>query len=251
MKKCFFTGRRKEIKERYRKAIEFIFGLLVFSVIGTGIGYVIYREIIPSIAVGLVIGIIGIKEYRNHIFIKRKSNFEKEFCDYLDAISSSLSCGRNSYDAFVFASLEMERLYRKDALICKESRRLSNGLQNGRLLKDLLNEMANRVDSENVHTFSEVYSICISSGGNLKTIVNETKTLINEKIAIERELKTIIAGTKNEFTIMMFMPLVITCSLRVFDMGFGTASSFWANTIAVIIFLFAYVIGSKIIRIEV
>lgn len=240
-----------QIKKISKIVLNNLLSFLGFAFVGGFAGYIIYQNALGYFVMAFIIALLGSKEYRKYIISKKKSSFEKQFCDYLDSISSSLSCGRNSYESFILAANEMEVIYRRDSPICVESRLISSGLQNGRTLKELLYEMSNNVDSENVKTFSEVYSICITSGGNLKMIVNDTKMLIQEKISVEREIKTIMAGTKNEFVIMMFMPIVVLCSLRFLNPGLATYSSFVANTVAVCLFIFAYLVGSAIIKVEV
>ena len=199
----------------------------------------------------LILGLIFSKKFVDFLIVKRRKQFAEEFCDYLDSIGSSLSCGKNTYEAFLTADKEMHDLYRKDLPIYIESSRLADGLLSGRQIDELLKEMAERSGNDDVKTFADVYSICNDVGGDLKKIVNDTKTVIIEKSEIEAEINTVLAEPHNELRIMSIMPIFITLALRSLGDQFLGQSGTYVNIFAVIIFVFAYFIGLRIVDIKV
>lgn len=226
-------------------------GFLIGAVLGYFAASVIYGAFIINVVAAVVAGIFGSRIYVNFLIKRRKKEFTLEFCDYLDAISSSLSCGKNSYEALLIANEDMHNLYPAISPICVESQRISNGLKSGRGIDELFNSMAKRTDSDDVAIFADVFSICNTAGGNLKQTVCDTKQTITEKITIENEIKTSLAAPKNELNIMATMPIVITAALSILDNGSSEGSMFIINTIAVAIFIGSYILGLKIVDIEV
>lgn len=239
-----YCGKRYGLKE-------LAIGFLIGSFIGFLFSYFIYGILVINIIFSLVFGAIGARIYIDYLVSKRRKEFDLEFCDYLDAIASSLSCGKNSYEAFLIANEDVHGLYANSAPICIESQRISNGLQSGRGIDELLTSMAARTKSEDVAIFADVFSICNKAGGNLKQTVNDTKQTLIEKISIENEIDTALTAPKNELNIMATMPLVITATLRLFSESLISEGSILVNTIAVCIFVFSYILGQRMVKIEV
>ena len=236
--------------KRYGVA-EYGTGFLLGAVPGYLAASIIYGLLFMEIAASVVSGILGMKLYIGYLINRRHKEFTLEFCDYLDAVSNSLSCGKNAYEAFVTANEDMQDLYSKDSPVCVESLRVANGLKSGRSIDELLASMAARSKSEDVKIFADVFSICNTAGGNLKQTVNDTKLTITEKINIENEIRTSLAAPKNELNIMAIMPVAITAALRILGDSIVGETSFIVNTIAVSLFVVSYSIGLKIVKIEV
>lgn len=226
-------------------------GFLIGAALGYFAASVIYDVFVINVIVSAISGFFGARIYVKFLIKRRKKEFTLEFCDYLDAISSSLSCGKNSYEALLIANDDMHNLYPSISPICVESQRISNGLKSGRSIDELFASMAERTDSDDVEIFADVFSICNTAGGNLKQTVCDTKQTITEKITIENEIKTSLAAPRNELNIMATMPIVITAALSILDNGSGEGSMLLINTIAVAIFIGSYALGLKIVNIEV
>lgn len=231
--------------------VEYGTGFLIGFVLGYFAALVIYGILIINLIFAGVAGMVMSKAYVGILIEKRKKEFTFEFCDYLDAISSSLSCGKNTYEAFLIANDDMHGLYSDDSPICTEGQRIANGLKSGRGIDELLKSMETRTMSEDVAIFADVYGICNLAGGDLRKTVNDTKFTIVEKINIENEIKTCLAAPKNELNIMAAMPIAITGALRVLGDSLVGKSSILVNTIAVVIFVGAYMLGLKFVKIEV
>ena len=231
--------------------LEYGTGFLIGAAFGYFAAFVIYGALPMEIIAAVVFGVAGAKVYIGFLVKRRKKEFTLEFCDYLDAISSSLSCGKNAYEAFIIADEDMHGLYSASAPVCVESLRVSNGLRSGRGIDELLRLMAVRSKSEDVEIFADIFSICNTAGGNLRQTVNDTKATITEKINMENEIRSSLAAPKNELNIMAAMPIAITAALRVLGDGIVGENTLIVNTIAVVLFVAAYCLGLRIVRIEV
>lgn len=85
-------------------------------------------------------------------------------------------------------------------------------------------------------------------------MVGDTYRIINEKIEMEMEIKTLLTANKNELNIMMLMPLIIMLTLS----GMGNMSIVQNTPLNIVtkvaalgIFGIAYYIGRKIIDIRI
>lgn len=229
----------------------YMLGFLVSAVLGFSVSEIIYGDIRFNLVLALTFGVLGSRWFVTALISNRRKRFAEEFCDYLDCISSSLACGKNTYEAFLAADDDIRDLYKSDSPIYIESRRIADGLKSGRRIEELLMETAVRSGNEDVKIFCEVYSICNTSGGNLKKIVSDTKTVISEKCEIEAEIQTVLAEPKNELRIMSVMPIVITVALKTFGDRFSDSNSLVINSVALILFVVAIAIGVKIVNIKV
>ncbi|NLL62979.1 MAG: hypothetical protein GX241_01855 [Ruminococcaceae bacterium] len=243
--------KRVEYCGKHYSVFEYGTGFLLGAVLGYVVANVIYEKMMIALILAICFGVVGSVIYVNHLFKKRKEEFSHEFCDYLDSICNSLSCGKNTYESFVSADYDMRGLYAKESPICIESAKLVNGLKTGRGINELLFEMAENSLCEDVKIFGDVYDICNKTGGNLKKVVVESKNIIIEKISIESEIRTMLSEPKNELNIMSAMPIAIVMALKMISNNSDEGSSFFINTIALIIFGASYYLGQKLVNIKV
>lgn len=214
---------------------------------------ILFTSVPLEILTGVLMGWIFQKRYVEFLVRRRKKEFMKQFCDYLDAVSTSLSCGRNTYDSFLSAAEEMRELYTPGTPICVESGKVANGLKNGRPVKILLANMAEESRCTDVKTYGEIYSACSLAGGNVKKVTDDSKEKLSEKLSLESEIQTVLSGPKNELNIMALMPFVILASLRFMSGDFipEDSVSMTVNLIALGLFMVSYAAGRKIVQIQV
>ena len=147
---------------------------------------------------------------------------------------------------------EMSDLFGEGADIVNELKMINVGLQHNYNIEDLLLNFAQRSGLDDVDSFANVFEVCNRKGGNLKQIVGETRSVINDKIEIEMEIQTMVAASKNELNIMMVMPFIIMLTMR------GLGDSMTGNSIVNIIvkfvalgiFVAAYVVGIRLVDIK-
>ena len=87
-------------------------------------------------------------------------------------------------------------------------------------LDELFLELGRRSCVEDIITFAQIYATARRSGGNLVKVMKRTAENIGEKIEIQREIQTTIAGKKMESTCMMVIPLLIIMYLQFCSPGF-------------------------------
>lgn len=223
-------------------------------IVGVAVGYVFFENIIMAVLLSAAVAVVAQKPFREFCKKRRLRRLLLQFKDLLEALTSSYSAGLTTPMAFRDAAGEMASLYGEDADIVHELQMINAGLQHNYNIEDLLMNFASRSGLDDVDSFANVFEVCNRKGGNIKQIVADTRSVINDKIEIELEIQTMISGAKNELNIMMVMPFLIMLAMR----GLGSTSTggaailanLLAKIVALIIFAVAYVIGSKLVDIR-
>lgn len=227
-------------------------GVMIGIVVGITIGYVFFSNWIVAALLAFFIAVKAQKPYCNYLKKKRLKKLLLEFKDLLETLTASYSAGQTTAKAFQDAQKEMADLFGADADIVQELNIINVGLQHNCNIEDLLLNFALRCGLDDVESFANVFEVCNRRGGNLKRIVGETRSVINDKIEIEMEIQTMVAASKNELNIMMVMPFIIMLAMR------GLGDSMTGNSllnivvkfVALGIFAAAYSIGIKMIEIK-
>lgn len=224
--------------------------------IGFGVGfiiiYVFFLSIAASVAVGAVVGVKAIPIWQEYKRKKRQKELLLQFKDMLEALVASFSAGRNTVLAFADAYKDMRELYGDAACITKELSIIYIGVNQNIILEELLTDFAKRSGLEDIESFANVFEVCNRRGGNMKDIIADTRSIINDKIEIEMNIKTAIASSQNELHIMMVMPLIICMASRSLVESNGmNIFSVLIKLAALGIFLVAYKLGKKLTEIQV
>lgn len=219
---------------------------------GVAVGYVFFNSWLAAAAVSVIAAIYLQKPWQEYLKKKRLKKLLLEFKDLLETLTASYSAGQTTAKAFSDAMNEMSDLFGEGADIVNELKMINVGLQHNYNIEDLLLNFAQRSGLDDVDSFANVFEVCNRKGGNLKQIVGETRSVINDKIEIEMEIQTMVAASKNELNIMMVMPFIIMLTMR------GLGDSMTGNSIVNIIvkfvalgiFVVAYVVGIRLVDIK-
>ncbi len=187
---------------------------------------------------------------------KKRFQFQQQFKDAIQAISTALNVGYSVENAWREAEKEMQLLYGEQALICREFQYMVRQLEMNVTLESVLAEFAERTKDEEVETFATVFTMAKRSGGNMIEIIRTAVTRISEKVDMKREMETVISSKKMEFRIMAVIPLAMICYMKIsfgefINILYGNLSGIFIMTICLVIYLFAYMAGKKMVEIEV
>lgn len=259
--------KRKEKKEEYTglfhnaddygiyhmTAQQRILGFVVGMFAGAVVFQIFFGLWIFSIIAAAVCGIVGILAYKNILHKKRNALLLLEFRDMLESISTSLGSGKNTTQAFSDARSDMKNQYGEQTDIVKELDIILSGLESNVTAEVLLKDFAKRSHNENIQNFADVFSVANRTGGNIRQIVYETKNVINDKINVEQEIQTLISGKKNELNIMMVLPLIVVTQVKSMQASDTTGDmlfNFIVRLVALGMFVLAYIIGKRLMKIE-
>ena len=185
---------------------------------------------------------------------KRQEMLRKQFREMLASLSSSFSAGVNVVKAIGAAKNDMISQFGENSYIAVEMREIEAQMDNGISVYDALKEFSKRSGVEDIEDFANVFEICYLKGGNMQKVVRNTYDLIGDKIAINEEIETKLTSNKMQQKIMSVVPIVMIGFLRMtsssFAENFATPKGVLSITIAVAMFIGAYVYGNKIVNIK-
>lgn len=182
--------------------------------------YLFYHSVIVSVMLGMGGAMLMLKYMKNDLCRKRKWQLMTEFKDGMDSLVSALVAGYSMEHAMKEAEKDVLLMYGKPNYITKEFGDIAYQLSLHRPLDELLIDFGERSGVEDIMTFAQIYATARKSGGNLVQVMRRTASNIGEKIEIQRDIETMIAGKKMEANCMMIIPLLIIVYMDVFSPGF-------------------------------
>ncbi len=191
------------------------------------------------------------------IIEKRKRNLNMQFKDMLYSVSSSMQAGRSIEMAFREAVKDMQILYpNPETPIMVELALIVRALDMNEPVEAAVSAFAERTHIEDITNFADVLRICKRSGGNLVDVVRSTSNVIGDKIETKNEIETLITAKKFESRILCCTPvaMILILTMTSYDyigIVFRHPLGIIATTIAIAIFVAAFFIGEKIMKIEV
>ena len=247
---------------------------------GRGTDYSTYRMSVPEVFIGAAAGAAagcaafsiffgmmplaaaaglgglaaGVRTAKKYFQAKRDRNLMIQFRDFLESLSSSLSAGQNISGALETAGGDMKLQYGEKSLMAVETGLILSGIRNNITAEKMLEDFAERSGQRDVRTFSETFSICTRTGGNMRNVILRTTGLLSEKMQTEAETEVIASKGKNELLIMTVMPFIIVPMLR--TLGESGVSGNNPVTVAVkilgaMVIAAAYMAGRKITDIKI
>ena len=179
-----------------------------------------------------------------------------QFRDSIQEMSAVLKAGYSVENAIREVSRELVPLYDKESRIRKEYDRMTHQLELKMPIAEVLEQFAERTGQEDVEDFGNVFVAAKTSGGDSITIIRNAVRIISGKIDTEKEIQTMIASNKLEFEIMCAVPFAIILYMKLTFVEFlsvlyGNMAGMIIMTVCLCVYIAAYCIGRRIIRIEV
>lgn len=193
---------------------------------------------------------------RNSLKDKRLHELKLQFKEGILILASFLSAGYSVENAFTASAQELRLLFGCQGLITKEFDYIKNQISMNRPVELVLMELAERSGLDDIKNFAEVFSAAKRSGGELISIMNHTASTISDKVQVQQEIITLMAAKQFEQKIMNMIPFFIVLYIDLTSPGFfslmyTTVFGRILMTICLIVYLLAYALAQKIMRIEV
>ena len=219
----------------------------------TAITYIL--DVVVMVSVGLLAAKLFMPIRKEQIIDARKKKLRKQFIDLLDSLATSISSGKNVPNAFSAAREDLLVQYQPDAYIVQEVDNIISGIENNIDVGAMLINFGERSGIQDIRTFGRVFEISYSKGANLKDVIRNSHNILSNKCEIEAEIETKVASNKNEQNIMVIMPVILVAMIKMagsdFAANFTTPTGILCTTIAIGAFVGAYLLGRKILKIEV
>lgn len=204
---------------------------LLGLVSGTAFGLLVSPWlIVPGIALAPVIArlVVSLKTSR------RRAAFADQLDDSLQLMASSLRAGHSLLRAMDAVSQEAE------SPTAEEFARILNETRVGRDLGAALDELAERMGSDDFRWTAQAIAVHREVGGNLAEVLDAVGTTIRERNAIRRQVKALSAEGKLSAIVLMALPFGIAGFIALTNPGylahFTESALGWAMlTVAVVL----------------
>ena len=140
---------------------------------------------------------------------KRRQELLLQFKEALSVLSSFLSAGYSTENAFRASVPELRHLFSPDAMIVREFEQIVHGMSLHKPVELLLSDFAYRSGLEDAANFAEVFSVAKKKGGHLVKIISHTASVIRDKIQLSEDILTMNAARRYEQRIMNLVPFLI------------------------------------------
>lgn len=235
---------------------EKIINIILAAIVLFAVGYIFYHNIIIA-ALMMVFSVKWPPIRTKQIIAKRKNQLQLQFKDMLYSLSSALSVGKSVESGLAECLKDLAVIYpdpETDILV--ELEYILRGISVNNTIEAMFTQFAERAHLEDIENFVDIFVTCKRSGGDLMEVMRSTSNTIGEKIEIKQEINTLISGKKMEFNVMMVMPIFMVLFLSVTSADymkpvFTTIVGNIAMTVAIVAFVAAYFVGTKVMKIEV
>lgn len=157
---------------------------------------------------------LALKEKRKEQKRQRKWELNLAFKDALVCLENSLAVGYSPESSVRESVKSLDQLYGKDHDICREFRRMAKQMELGTSMEEAFLEFGKRSGVEDIKQLADIFAVVKRTGGNLTQVLRQTGSVLQEKIELKRELRTVIAAKQMEFHIMCVVPYGILLYLK-------------------------------------
>lgn len=221
-------------------------------------GFATLATHISNVVVFVILGLLAIKflvpMYKKRCLDKRKNALKRQFRDMLESLAASFSSGSNVQMAFESAVEDLKMQYSPKDYIVKEMEEVISGMKQNINVEVMLENFGKRSGNEDIVSFADVFSVCYRKGGNMNSVIHRTHSVISEKMSVADEIETKLTSNKMQHNVMSVMPIAVVAMLRFtnesFAANFATPVGVIVNTIAIGIFVGAYIYGNKIVDVK-
>lgn len=201
---------------------------------------------LPLGAVAMLVPLIWAKQKKD----RRVRQFERQFPDALDMLTSALRAGLALSGAVQVVANESPEPVSKEFTVLFEENRL--GLD----MKDALKKLGERVDSAELRLFVTAVILQRETGGNLAEILEGTAAVIRDRFRILGDVRSMTAQARFSGLVLILLPVVmaILISLMAPEYLKSMLADPWGPYmigVAVALQIIGYIIMRRIVNIKV
>jgi tight adherence protein B len=186
---------------------DFVLLVGVLAVVAGGLGFLVGGPWLVLPAAGLVL--VGARMMLSLKISRRQAAFADQLDDSLQLMASSLRAGHSILRAVDAVAQEAA------SPTAEEFARVINETRVGRGLTEALDQVADRMASDDFSWVAQAVAIQHEVGGNLAEILDAVSRTIRERNAIRRQVKALAAEGKLSAYVLMGLPVVIVAFLGV------------------------------------
>ena len=141
---------------------------------------------------------------------KRQTLIQNQLPDILEYIARSLNAGHSFNSAIQTAALESPEP------IGSEFKMTFDQLNLGVSIRDAMNNLIKRIDTEDIRFFAVAVSINREAGGNLSELLGEVSSMMRARLASKLSVKALAAEGKASATVLGALPVLVLMLILVF-----------------------------------
>ncbi len=192
------------------KPEEFVMFQWIAMTLSGGVMYVLTERIF-FLALGCVMGFVAPKMIVRRKQRQRLSRFNDGLPDLITTVIGSLRAGFSFVQSLKAVTEEAESPIKEEIeLVLKE-------MQYGRTIEDALQQLKDRIPSEDLELMIQAILIQKQVGGNLATVLETIVQTIRDRNKIHRQIQTMTAQGRLSGTIIGLLPLVLGIFLYLID----------------------------------
>jgi tight adherence protein B len=222
--------------------IEFIIIQILVALLGFIIGWIIPGSIIGGLALGLLMYLIP-GFILDRAIIQRRKMFQEQLLDFLVLIKGAIIAGYSLAQAMDMAIKEIP------APTSEEFSQVLREVKFGFPLEQALQNLSNRMQSDDLHIVVTAILLNTQMGGNLSTVLEATIDTIRERIHLYGEIRSLTSYARYVGALITFLPFLT--GLIIFFINPGFFDNVKTSPISQMILLLALVgviLGNFLIR---
>jgi tight adherence protein B len=189
--------------------IERVLCIVVGAILFFWIGYLFYHQWIAALLISCGGWFIP-NFWRKHMLNRRRVAMSLHFKQALFSLSSSLSAGRSVENGFREAVQDLRMLDPEaENDLIMELNIICARMEYGEPIEEALQDFSRRAAMEDITNFSDVFTTCKRTGGDLVEVVRRTSNIIGEKLDIQQEISVMIAQKKFESKAILAAPIAM------------------------------------------
>jgi tight adherence protein B len=192
--------RRSDIKLRVS---EYIIFMAVCGILGAGAGFFFFNQSLLVALIGVLVGIRIPKMYINFAANRRLRAFNNQLGDTLTLWVNALRAGSSVLQGMETIATE------SPVPISVEFERVVQEVRLGLSVEQALDNMFNRVPSDDLDLVITAVNIQREVGGNLAEVLDNISFTIRERVRIKGEIRTLTAQGRISGWIITFLPIAL------------------------------------------
>lgn len=184
---------------------------------------------------------------KDKLIENRKKKLLSEFKDFLRTLKSFLDASYSIENGFYLSINEMSMIHGKESLFVNELIEICKKIKMNIPIEVIFKKFAEKTHVDEIVDFSDVLIIAKKNGGNVNKVIKNTMQIINDKIEIDTEIRTLTAEKQFEQSIMNILPFLIIIYMNITSSDFLSPlyKTFLGNII-MSAFLIVYIVAIKI-----
>ncbi len=187
---------------------------------------------------------------------QKKEKLALYFKEALQSMVVALKAGYSVENAFLESYKDMDYRFGKDNVMTKELLTIQHQLKNSVPIEQLVDGLAEKTDVSDICDFARIFRVAKRSGGDMGRIMERSIAIITRRMEVKEEIRILVAAKKYEQQIMDLVPMGIIFYIRLtnpgyFDGLYHNVAGVLIMSVALAVYLFAYLLSEKILEVAI